>query len=116
MPYVKDVPVTTRLKELRVRADLSMGDMARILKLKGPSSYQRYENPRTFKRKYLPHEKIDLLMQRMVGRGNPPITVIEIKALAGPVDYASSVQAFASVLTQEQRRQFIKALKIMDEE
>ena len=119
--YVKDVPVTTRLKELRERADLSMADMARILKLKGPSSYQRYEDPNKFTRRYLPHEKIDLLIQ-IVGRGKPAITLVEVKALGGSVDRPSSAQAFdaflsfSSVLTGDQRRELLKALKRLEED
>ena len=118
---MKDVPVTTRLKDLRERADLSMAEMARILKLKGPSSYQRYEDPDKFTRKYLPQEKVDLLVQ-IVGRGKPAITLIEVKALGGSADRLSSVQAFdafvsfSSVLTSEQRRELRNALKLLEED
>jgi transcriptional regulator with XRE-family HTH domain len=116
--YVKDVPIATRLKELRERAGLSMAEMARLLGLKGASSYQRYEDPSTFKRKYLPREKVDLLIQ-LVGRGSPPITIVEIETLAGPVDPASSIHqaflSFASILSSEQRRELLKALKMLEE-
>ena len=75
--------VTAALRQLRLRAGLSMDDVAAALGLKGPSSYQRYEDAALYKGKYLPVEMVELLDAILVGKGEPPITSGEIWALAG---------------------------------
>ena len=70
--------------ELRVRASLSLSDLARALGFKGASSLQRYEKPRAHSGGYLEISLVRKMEAVLVGRGHPPITAAEVYALAGP--------------------------------
>jgi transcriptional regulator with XRE-family HTH domain len=77
------IPVTAALRQLRLRAGLSMADLAEAIELKGPSSYQRYEDEALYKSKFIPVETVKRLAGALVGMGEPPIAPTEVWALAG---------------------------------
>jgi transcriptional regulator with XRE-family HTH domain len=72
-----------RLAALRNRAGLSMAAVAKALGMANASSYQRYEDPTLFTKKYLPLELAEKLAEVLGGYGDPPIQVAEVMALAG---------------------------------
>lgn len=76
-------PIADRLKSLRVRANLSMKELARLLGYSGASSYQNYENPDKFTKPYLPRHLVDKLANALVGKGSPSITASEVYDLGG---------------------------------
>ena len=81
-----DIPVTERLKALRMRAGVSMAEAAKALGYKTASGYQHYEDPKKFLRPYLPREIIEKLLPLFVGRaadGETPITGDEVWGLGG---------------------------------
>lgn len=75
--------VTARLRALRIRSGLSMGKTAKALKLKGASSYQRYEDPTLFTKPVLPLLITQKLAELFAGQGVPPIDKREVMMLAG---------------------------------
>lgn len=75
--------VTTKLKALRTRAGLSMGQIAKRLGLKAASSYQRYEDPALFTKDSLPVPMVRKLLDVLPGLGSPPIAQEEVLMLAG---------------------------------
>ena len=75
--------VTQRLKSLRTRAGMSMADVAKALGLRGPSSYQRYEDEALTKDDSIPFKVVKKLLPILVGKGSPPVMEIEVLALAG---------------------------------
>lgn len=79
----KAVAVTDELRKLRLRAKLTMDDMAKALGMRRGSSYQRYENATLFKKPYLPRELVEKLLNVLVGKGKPPIEPHEILELSG---------------------------------
>ncbi len=79
-----DIPVTERLKRVRVRAGVSMAEAAKALGYKTASGYQHYEDPSKFAKKYLPREIIEALAPLFAGRGDPPVREDEVWALGGP--------------------------------
>lgn len=72
-----------KLKALRERAGLSMAAMAKALRYKGASSYQRYEDPTLFKKQELPLKLVRDAADILVGKGSPPITREEVLMLGG---------------------------------
>ena len=80
---VKPQPIALRIKALRERAGLSMADLARALGFRGASSYQRYEDPVLFTKPYVPLDMAEKLTAALAGRGTPPISRVEVMALAG---------------------------------
>lgn len=81
---MSDQPSTALLfKELRNRSGLSMDAVAKALNWKFGSAVQRYEDPKRFKRRYLPLDLAEKLLPIFEGRGDPPIQKAEILALAG---------------------------------
>lgn len=68
------------VRALRKRARLSMAQLASVVGLAGPSSWQGYEDNLT-KRHFLPMEWREPLSRLMVGEGAPPITQAEVDAL-----------------------------------
>ena len=75
--------VPAQLKKLRERAGLSMAAVAKGLKYKGSSSYQRYENEDLFTKPQLPLPLVRSLVDILAGKGSPPITREEVLMLAG---------------------------------
>ena len=75
--------VSIRLKELRLRAGLSMDKLAKALGYKGQSSYQRYEDSQLYKKKYLPYDLVEKLLDVLPGKGEPPILPGEVLRLSG---------------------------------
>lgn len=89
-----------------------MSKMARIMGYKTSSGYQRYENPALFTKKYLPYEKVELLVRGLVGRGDPPISAQEVMALGGSVDHESSqLRMIRDLLTPQQRDEMRRLLE-----
>ena len=81
-----DIPVTERLKALRMRAGVTMAEAAKAIGRKTPSGYQHYEDPKKFLRPYLPREIIEDLLPLFVGRaadGETPVTADEVLGLGG---------------------------------
>src|SRR5688500_16531578 len=81
-----DVPVTERLKALRVRAGISMAEAAAACGYKTPSGYQHYEDPKKFAKRYLPRDILEKLAPLFTGRaakGEVPVTPEEVWALGG---------------------------------
>jgi len=84
MSAVRPAPsAALKLKALRERSGLSMAAAARACGFRGASSYQRYENPSLFTKKYLPLDLAEKLVRAIAGKGVPPITREEVMALAG---------------------------------
>ena len=77
--------VTEELRRLRQRAGLSMAELATAIGYKTASGYQRYENDQQFEKPYLPMTLTRKLVDVLEGRGDPPITNIEIMKLSGIV-------------------------------
>lgn len=75
--------VTDEIRALRERAGLTMAEMAKALGYRGPSSYQRYEDPQVFIGPVLSLKLAKRLAGALKGRGHPPIEANEIYALAG---------------------------------
>jgi len=75
--------VSNRLRELRLRAGLSMDKLAKALGYKGQSSYQRYEDEQLYKKQHLPNDLIEGLLEVLPGKGDPPILPGEILQLSG---------------------------------
>ncbi len=75
--------VTSALRKFRKRGGLTIQQMATAVGFRNGSSYQHYESPRLFKRKYLPLEVAERFADALEGRGDPPIQRGEIYALAG---------------------------------
>ena len=87
--------VPSELKKLRLRAKLSMAELAKSLGYKGSSSYQRFEDEELFKRAYLPFEIMAPLCAVLVGKGTPPIEQHEVTDLfIGPDALAESLDHF----------------------
>src|SRR5689334_10231955 len=80
---IDDLDVPTQLRALRKRAGLTLADMAETLGLRGPSSYQRYEDPKKYKHKTLSTPIVSRLSRRLEGLGDPPISREEIWQLSG---------------------------------
>lgn len=79
--------VSEQLRVLRERADLSMDKLAKLIGMKGSSSYQRYENPTLYRRQFLPFDLVKRLVPVLAGRGSPAITPSEVLSLAGVFVY-----------------------------
>jgi phage repressor protein C with HTH and peptisase S24 domain len=75
--------IAQRLRELRVRAGLSVRAVAEHLDYSHGSGYQRYENPDVFTKEVLPFDMVGKLIKLFVGKGLPPITAGEVWTLAG---------------------------------
>jgi phage repressor protein C with HTH and peptisase S24 domain len=86
----KPPPIALRIKALRERAGLSMADLARALGFRGASSYQRYEDPVLFTKPYVPLDIAEKLTAALAGRGVPPISRVEVMALAGQGNAAAA--------------------------
>jgi phage repressor protein C with HTH and peptisase S24 domain len=76
-------PVAEKLRKLRERAGLSMDRLARACGYKGASSYQRYENATQYTKPLLPVPLAAKIAKTLAGKGDPPITLEEVLALAG---------------------------------
>lgn len=70
------------LSAIRKRAGLSAADVGRVLQMKSPSAYPRYENPTKMGDRLLPEVLIKQLIPVFVGRGMPPIRVDELLAIS----------------------------------
>ena len=60
-----------------------MAAVSKAIGYKGASSYQRYEDVDLYRRKYLSPDLVEKLEPVLVGRGDPPISRDEVRALAG---------------------------------
>ncbi len=76
--------ITSRVRALRKRANLSMDDMARALGYKGASSFQRYESAELYTGGYLKRDLVAAIETAVLDKGDPPIARHEIWELAGP--------------------------------
>lgn len=90
---IVDGHVTERLRNLRIRAGLSMEAMAAAMGYKTASGYQRYEDAKLFTKKNIPLDKVEALLPILVGEGSPPITREEVMALAIPEKPMQSPEA-----------------------
>jgi transcriptional regulator with XRE-family HTH domain len=75
--------VTEKLRALRHRAGLSKRQLAIAAGWRGASSYQRYENADLYRRPHLPVDICQRIADALTGKGTPPITRVEVMALAG---------------------------------
>jgi transcriptional regulator with XRE-family HTH domain len=87
--------VTEKLRNLRTRAGLSMNACAKALGFKGPSSYQRYENPDLFKDEFLPLELVRKLVPLFAENGIPKGELIALTGLSDVTEIAQSSQEAA---------------------
>jgi phage repressor protein C with HTH and peptisase S24 domain len=81
-----DIPVTERLKALRMRAGVSMAEGAAACGYKTASGYQHYEDPKKFTKRYLPRDVLEKLVPLFTGRaakGEEPVTANEVWELGG---------------------------------
>jgi len=92
---VTNNPVPARLKALRLRAGLSMADVAKALGYRGASGYQRYEDATRPASNEIPVAMARTLAAVFAGRGDPPITEGEVMALADAGFAAAVSPAFA---------------------
>jgi transcriptional regulator with XRE-family HTH domain len=76
--------VTSHFKALRLRAGLSLDELAEKLGYKGASSIQRYENPNAYRGGALAIPFVRRLEEVVVGKGKPPIKPQDVYVLAGP--------------------------------
>lgn len=75
-------PIAQKLRALRERAGLEIRAIVRQIGRSGqPNAYAYYENK--YKRNALPREFVEKLKPLFVGRGDPPITEMEMDDLAG---------------------------------
>lgn len=93
--------VAKRLKALRVRAGYSVRELAKAIGYSTGSKYHYYE--RLYKKAYLPAEFVELLAPKLVGRGEPPISIAEIVALYGGKPMAKSSATQKRELTEVER-------------
>ena len=91
------VRVTSALRKFRKRGGLTIQQMAKAVGFRNGSSYQHYESPRLFKRKYLPLEVAERFADALEGRGDPPIQRSEIYALAGLDDAEIAARVVVSL-------------------
>lgn len=77
------MPVTEKLRELRLRAGISKRKLAAMLGYRGPSSYLRYEDPALYRKQTLPIDLVQRLAGVLTGLGQPAITRHEVLQLAG---------------------------------
>ncbi len=75
--------VWKELRRLRKHAGLGRPEIAEYLGLAGPSSYQYYEEPDKYRKRYLPQEMTEKLAGLLTGRGDPPIKREQVLTLAG---------------------------------
>lgn len=75
-----DASVGQQLRELRLRAGLTLEEVAAAMGLARASSAQHYED--SYKRPFLPLDKASALANTLEGRGTPPIRREEVLALA----------------------------------
>ena len=94
------VRVTSALRLLRKRAGLTIQQIAKVVGFRNGSSYQHYESPRLFKRKYLPLEVAERFADALEGRGEPPIQRSEVYSLAGLND--AEITARTAVATLDE--------------
>lgn len=85
--------VTAKLRELRKRAKMSMDAAAKALGFKGPSSYQRYENPDLFKDEFLPLDVARKLAPAFAERGVPVYETLALAGLPASSDLAADPNA-----------------------
>ncbi|MEP0518528.1 MAG: S24 family peptidase [Hyphomicrobiales bacterium] len=76
--------ITAALRELRMRAGLSMEEVAKALGLRGASSYQRYESADQYKGGFFKRDLVAKLTKALAGKGEPAIRNEDVWALAGP--------------------------------
>lgn len=90
-----------RLRGLMKRADLSVVRLAEIWGLKSRAAANTYvsTNGRGKSRDTIDGDKISALMPHLKGRGHPPITEDEVKALAFDTPYASKAQSPTKTVT-----------------
>ncbi|KQV83272.1 S24 family peptidase [Rhizobium sp. Root1220] len=81
--------VTTKVRALRERAELSMDAFALAMGYSRASSIQRYEDPALYKKEFLAPELVLKMIKALVGKGEPPITAAEVWLLARPEVIAS---------------------------
>jgi SOS-response transcriptional repressor LexA len=82
MAFGDGTPPPMRLREMRERAGFSMPLLAKAIGYAGASSYQRYESE-DYRKRYLPRELVEKLADVLPGKGDPPVTIEEVCALAG---------------------------------
>lgn len=82
MALQSKLPPAEQLRIIRQRCGLSMAEMAKLLDFKGSSSYQRYEDP-TIYPDVLPLKFAQKLLASVLGKGEPPVSKLDIMALAG---------------------------------
>lgn len=75
-----DAQIGQQLKDLRLRAGMTLEEMAATMGLARASSAQHYED--SFKKTFLPLDKAHALANAWEGRGMPPIRREEVLALA----------------------------------
>lgn len=71
------------LRSFRRRARMSRDELAKALGMSRASSLSRYEDPAGRKDRFLPIAMVERLAKTLAGRGEPPIQLSEIMALAG---------------------------------
>lgn len=72
-----------QLRKLIVRSGLSQARVAKAAGYATASGLQRYVDDKQFTDKFLPLSLVQNLTKALVGRGAPPITELEVLALAG---------------------------------
>lgn len=80
-----DRSIRTELKNLRLRAGMSIREVASRLRVGGASTYSSYE--RTYKKSYLPPSMVTQLVKMYVGKGDPPIEREDVISLSGDPHY-----------------------------
>ena len=76
--------VTTKFRELRDRAGLSMDELAKSMGYSRASSIQRYENADEYRKQFISPDLAAKLANAVVGRGDPAIEAKEVWDLTRP--------------------------------
>ncbi len=91
-----DAPIGKKVRDLRIRAGLTLEEVAAAMGLARASSAQHYEDD--YKKHFLPLEKANALANAMEGRGIPPIRREEVLALAFSEEALGDSVAVSEVL------------------
>lgn len=94
--------VGSRLKAMRERV-YGLREISRVIGWE-PSKYQYYETG--IRKKYLPHDFVEIIRPHLVGRGDPPVTTAEIDSLLPPAPASHDLSPI------EKRLERIEALLI----
>lgn len=93
--------IANRMRNLRDRSGIPMGQMAKLMGYKDASSIQRYFDAGKLKTGYLKRDFVAKVEKVLLGKGSPPITRPEIWELAGPEFNFGNLEASNAVIVSQ---------------